>query len=283
MKKSCVLDECMKKESLPTECLAEFIGTFILVLFGVGVVQVDVFTGAFGGLWQIASVWAVAIALAIYAIGAISGAHINPAITAAMFAFRGFPARKLAPYMISQLCGAFAAGALLYMLYSGAIAHFETANEIVRGQPGSELSAMAFGEYFPNPGLAKANGWDVGVVRLPLAMFAEFFGTMILAFFVFAITDDRNKGAPTNGMQPIFVGLTVAVLIAIIAPITQAGFNPARDFGPRLFAFFAGWGDVAIPGPRGGFFTVYILSPLLGAVLGGGIYTFIKKQRQKND
>ncbi len=70
------------------------------------------------------------------------------------------------------------------------------------------------------------------------------------------------------------IGLAVAILISVIAPLTQACFNPARDFGPRLFACIAGWGTIAIPGPRGtGFVTVYILAPALGAIAGGGLYT----------
>lgn len=271
----------MKKESLLLESLAEFIGTFILVFFGVGVVQCAVYTGAISGLWQLASVWAVGISLAIYSIGSISGAHINPAITLAMFAFRKFPARKVVPFIFAQFCGAFAGGAMLYFLYKGFIVEFEAANSIVRGGAGSELSAMAFGEYFPNPELAKAKAWGENVVSLNLAMFAEALGTAFLAFFVFAITDEDNKASPTKGMQAIFIGLVVAVLIAVIAPITQAGFNPARDFGPRLFAFFAGWKDIAIPGPRGGFFMVYILGPVIGALFGAAIYTLIKKQRGK--
>jgi glycerol uptake facilitator protein len=71
----------------------------------------------------------------------------------------------------------------------------------------------------------------------------------------------------------VFVGLTVTFLICVLAPLTQACFNPARDFGPRLFAYLAGWGRVALPGPRPtGFFTVYILSPIVGAIVGIGFY-----------
>ena len=74
----------------------------------------------------------------------------------------------------------------------------------------------------------------------------------------------------------MFIGLTVAALISVIAPLTQACFNPARDFGPRLFAFLAGWGPIALPGPRGtGFLTVYILAPILGAILGSGLYVHV--------
>src|SRR5438105_5987083 len=108
------------------------------------------------------------------------------------------------------------------------------------------------------------------------AVGVEILATLLLALVVFAVTDERNAAAPAGHMAPFFIGLTVAVLIAVIAPLTQACFNPARDFGPRLFAALAGWGTIALPGPRGtGFLTVYILAPLLGAVAGGGLYTRI--------
>jgi len=95
-----------------------------------------------------------------------------------------------------------------------------------------------------------------------------------LALVVFAVTDERNSAAPTGRLAPVFIGLTVAVLICVIAPLTQACFNPARDFGPRLVAWVAGWGSIALPGPRPtGFLTVYILAPIIGAVAGGGLYT----------
>jgi glycerol uptake facilitator protein len=105
-------------------------------------------------------------------------------------------------------------------------------------------------------------------------MLAETLGTLILALAVFALTDPRNRDAPAAKLAPVFIGLTVAILISVIAPLTQACFNPARDFGPRLVAYFAGWGEIALPGPRPtGFFTVYIIAPILGAVLGGALWT----------
>ena len=67
----------------------------------------------------------------------------------------------------------------------------------------------------------------------------------------------------------------MAIVISIVAPLTQAGLNPARDFGPRLFAYLAGWGRIAIPGPRGGFFTVYILGPIVGGLIGGFVYQYL--------
>jgi glycerol uptake facilitator protein len=105
-------------------------------------------------------------------------------------------------------------------------------------------------------------------------MLAEGIGTAFLAFFVFAVTDPKNRSGPGKRLLPVFIGLTVSIVISVVAPLTQAGLNPARDFGPRLFACLAGWGAIAIPGPCGGFFTVYILSPTIGAVLGSAVYQY---------
>jgi glycerol uptake facilitator protein len=262
----------MQGKSLWRECIGEMLGTFILVLFGVGAVHAAVLTGAQGGLWQVAMVWGLAIALAIYAVGAISGAHINPAMTIAFATFRKFPIRKVAPYVLSQLVGAFLAAALLYALYGGVISRFEQSHGLVRGQAGSERSAMVYGDYFPNP-IAQDTSPDA--VSLVQAMLAEGVGTAMLAFFVFAMTDRHNPGRPNGTLFALFIGLGVSIIISIIAPLTQAGLNPARDFGPRLFSYFAGWGSIAIPGPRGGFFTVYILAPVLGGLVGAAGYEFL--------
>ncbi|MGD0093805.1 MAG: MIP/aquaporin family protein [Planctomycetota bacterium] len=260
------------KHSLVHECTAELVGTFILAFFGTGVVHVAVLTGALSGLWQVAVVWALAVTLAIYATAAVSGAHINPAMTIAFAAHRQFPWSKSGPYIASQVLGAFAAAGVLYLLFNNYIADFEQAHNIVRGSAGSELSAKVFGEYFPNPSDACPLETQYAKVSLIQAMLAEGIGTAFLAFFVFALTDSRNRERPGMNLAPLFIGLTVAMVIMIVAPLTQAGLNPARDFGPRLFSYFAGWGRIAIPGPRGGFFTVYILSPIIGAVIGGGVY-----------
>ena len=257
------------------ECLSEAIGTFILVLFGVGAVHAAVLTGAQGGLWQVAVVWGVGIALAIYATGAISGAHINPAMTLAFAAYRRFPLVKVGPYILSQVVGAFIGAAVLYALFGGILGQFEAGHGLTRGSPGSELSAMAYGEYFPNPSMVPGQFKSVEVVSFSAAMLAEGLGTSMLAFFVFVVTDRHKPGRSGGTMSALFIGLAVAIIISILAPLTQAGLNPARDFGPRLFAYFAGWGSVAIPGPRGGFFTVYILAPVLGALVGAGCYQLL--------
>lgn len=256
------------------ECVAEAIGTYILVFFGVGSVHAAVLTCAQSGIWQLAVVWGVAIALAIYATSAVSGTHINPAITITFVAFRGFPIHKAPWYIGAQMLGAFLAAATLHVLFGGLLEEFELAAGIVRGQAGSELSAMVYGEYFPNPMIAVTLPWAKTAVSIHQAMLAEGIGTAFLAFFVFALTDEHNSKGPGNLLAPLFIGLTVAIVISIIAPLTQSGLNPARDFGPRLFAYLAGWRSIAIPGPNGGFFIVYILSPVIGALAGAAIYQY---------
>jgi len=265
----------VKTVGLLNASAAEFIGTFILVFFGVGSVHVAVLTGALAGLGQVAAVWGVGIALAIYATGSISGAHMNPAITLVFAALRRFPPARILPYVASQLAGAMAAAAVLYALFGGCIADFEAAHGLVRGGPGSELSAMMYGEYFPNPAMVQGEHPTLGGITMTGAMAAEGIGTALLAFFVFAMTDRRNGGRPNGTFAALFIGLAVAVIISILAPLTQAGLNPARDFAPRVLAYFAGWGPIAIPGPRGGFFTVYILAPVIGAMAGAAAYQFI--------
>ena len=268
------------EETLRRACSAEFVGTFILVFFGVGVVHTALLSEPHAGLGLVAVAWAVAVALAIYTTGAISGAHLNPAMTLAFTAFRGFPRRRVAPYLLAQLAGAFCAAALLYGLFHGVIERFERAHGLVRGCPGSVLSAMVYGEYFPNPGLVAAGLLANGDVTLWQAMLGEGVGAALLALFVFALTDRANAAGPGGALLPVCIGLALALNISIIAPLTQAGFNPARDFGPRLFAWFAGWGSVAIPGPRGGFFTVYILAPCVGALGGAAVYqVLLARQR----
>lgn len=263
-------------------CVAEFIGTFLLVFLGCGAVHVAVLTGDLTGLWQVGVVWGIAIMGAIYSVGAISGAHINPAITFGMAAWRLFPASRILPYVASQLAGAFVAAAALYALFQPQLAAKEAAKSVVRGELGSEITAMCYCEFFPNPGaLAGGEGplnVDELVARQALvseftACLAEFLGTLILGMVVAAVTNDASLLGPQR-MAPLFIGFTVAALICVIAPLTQACFNPARDFGPRVFAALAGWGEVALPGLRSqtGFLTVYILAPIAGGVTGIGLY-----------
>lgn len=223
--------------------------------------------------------------MAIFAVDAISGAHINPAITLAFAVWGKHPWPRVLPYVLAQLCGAILAAVMLYVLFAGFIAAKEREKGVVRGEPGSIVTAMCFGEYSPNPGsLAAAPGpYDPEAHQElksrfthGMAVSAEFLGTFILACMVFALIDAKNQGRPMANLAPVFIGLTVSMLISVIAPLTQACFNPARDFGPRLVAYFAGWGSVALPGLADlSWLTVYILSPIAGAIVGGGFQQLV--------
>lgn len=250
--------------------LAEYVGTFILVFFGVGAVNAAVATGAQAGLWQVAVVWAVGVSLGIYASASLSGAHLNPAITIAAAMYEGFSWLRVIPYALVQTAGAATASLVLYGMFSEAIVEFERKRGLLRGGPGSELSAMVFGEYFPNPSIFGTAEEAWRVVGPTSAFIAEMVGTAMLAFLICALTRDRNAARPSAGTTPLFIGLSVAAIISVIAPLTQAGLNPARDFGPRLVSYFLGWGEIAIPGPRGGWLTVYVVAPIVGAILGWG-------------
>lgn len=266
---------------LLTAMVGEYFGTFVLVFFGVGSVQAAVATGAQAGLWQVAVVWAVGVSLGIYTSASLSGAHINPAITVMAAVYEKFPLKRVVPYWVAQVAGAATASLVLYAMFAEAIIEFERAKGLLRGGPASELSAMMFGEYFPNPAIfgSAEDAWRV--ITPTSAFVAEMIGTAMLAFLVSTVTNARNTARPPSAMGAVIIGLGVAAIISVVAPLTQAGLNPARDFGPRLVAYFLGWGEIAIPGPRNGFFTVYILAPIIGAVIGGGIYRLIASRLPK--
>jgi glycerol uptake facilitator protein len=267
--------------------IGEALGTFILIFFGLGAVHAAVLFGAQSGLWQVAVVWGIAIMLAAYCVGSISGAHINPAITIAMYCWNKFPRDRVMLYIVAQMLGAFLAAAVLFCMFNSKLAAVEDVKGVVRGQPGSEITACCYGEFFPAPGGLAAGTEPLKLAELAelkkqvshsAAFFSELLGTALLAMLVFAMTDLRNSAAPAGKQAPIFIGLTVALLISVIAPLTQACFNPARDFAPRLFSAAAGWGQVALPlGQDWGWLTVYIVAPIFGAIIGGGFYVRVLK------
>ena len=262
---------------------AEAFGTGLLVFIGLGAVHAAVLTGAQQGVWQVAIVWALGIAAAIYCTANVSGAHLNPAITISLALWRGFAWSKVPQYILGQVLGAMLAASFLFLIFAPYLAARENKLGVVRGKPGSELTAMCYGEYFPNPGsLPSDKPYSVtahrdlnNLVSPVQAFFCETIATMILAIVVFAVSDPNNKSAPLANLGPVMIGMTVACLISIFGPLTQACFNPARDVGPRVFACFAGWGTIALPGFSDlGWLTVYIIAPIVGAVLGGGLYDF---------
>jgi glycerol uptake facilitator protein len=259
---------------LPAWFVGELVGTFLLVFFGCGSVAAAVLLGAQVGIFQVAIVWGLGIALAIFATGSLSGAHLNPAVTFALAVWGSFPARRIAGYWAAQLLGAFLAAAVLHALFTGPLGAFESANGIVRGTPGSEASAMIFGEYYPNPGGKPFTDEIRARVPAGSAFLIEIIGTAVLMLVILALTDERNAARPRE-LTPVAIGLTVTLLISLIAPMTQACFNPARDLGPRLWSALAGWGAWPFQANGWGWLTVYIIAPLLGAQLGGAVYRFL--------
>lgn len=261
---------------IPSWLIGEFIGTFLLVFFGCGSVCAAVLTGAQTGIFQVAIVWGIGIATAIYLTGSLSGAHLNPAVTVAMGVFGAFPKSRIFPYIATQLVAAFVSSAVLFLIFHDAILVYEAKNHILRGSDGSEASAMIFGEYFPNPGGAPLTD-DKRALMSPLSAFgAEVMGTAILLLVIFACTDPRNGSRPQI-LNALTIGLTITLLISLLGPLTMACFNPARDLGPRLFSSLAGWGTVPFTVNGWGWLTVYIVAPVMGGLLGGWIYTSFLK------
>lgn len=252
---------------LSKEFIGETLGTFILVLFGCGSVAVTVLFNAHHGLMQIALAWGVGVTLAIYLTRHLSNAHLNPAVTLAMVVSGRMQAKKIPEYFLAQFAGAFLAGLVIYLLFSPSISSFESANNIVRGTPESMQTAKMFGEYYSVPG-------STSVVSMPLAIGAELLGTFLLLLMIFALTEGCNVGRPDEALAPLFIGLTVSSIICLIAPLTQCGINPARDFGPRMVAWIMGWGSAAFPDQSGGFFFVYILGPLVGAAIAALFFVY---------
>jgi glycerol uptake facilitator protein len=252
---------------LSKEFKGETLGTFLLVLFGCGSVAVSVLFNAHQGLMQIALAWGIGVTLAIYLTRHLSCAHLNPAVTLAMVVSKRMQLKKLPVYFAAQFLGAFLAGLAIYLLFNPSIEAFESARVIVRGSAESVQTAKMFGEYYAAPG-------STSVVSLPLAIGTEAFGTFLLVLMIFALTEGCNVGRPSDALAPLFIGLTVSSIICLVAPLTQAGLNPARDFGPRMVAWIFGWGDAAFPDKSGGFFLVYILGPFIGAGVASAFFLY---------
>lgn len=262
----------MKPASKPWPWIfGEVLGTFVLVFFGCGSVCAAVLHGAQVGIFQVAIVWGIGIALAIHLTASLSGAHLNPAVTLAAGLFTDFKLTRVLPYIGAQMVGAFLAAAVLYLIYGGSLVQFEAKKGVVRGQPGSEASAMVFGEFYPNPGGEALTPDKAGTVPMWRAFSVEVIGTAILVTVILGLTDHRNTERP-QGLAPVLIGLTVTLLISLLGPLTMACFNPARDLAPRIFSSLAGWGTVPFTVNAWGWLTVYICAPLLGGVIGGALW-----------
>lgn len=249
------------------EYAGEAIGTFILVLFGCGAVAVAVLFNSFGSLLEVALIWGFGVTLAIFSVRNVCPAHLNPAVSVAMLLAKKLPLKKLPAYVTSQFLGALAAAFLLYFLFGDGITEFEMNNSIIRGTADSAQTSMIFGEFFPNPGFA-----DQLSVSPLFACLVEMLGTFLLIFVIFRLTEKETQ---QDSLTPVLIGLTVTIIICLVAPFTQAGLNPARDFAPRLVAYFMGWGDAAFPVGNYSFLTVYIVSPIVGGVIATYLHQFL--------
>jgi len=246
------------KPSLVAELAAEFLGTLVLILFGNGVVAMVVLFPTrnpsetiHGGFTNITLGWGLAVTMGIYIAGKISGAHLNPAVTLALAAFRKFPWSKVAPYTIAQTAGAFTAAALVFWNYLPAF-H--------RVDPQLETTAGVFTTFPAFPDLPQAGFLD------------QWIGTALLVLLIFAITDEFNM-PPGANLAPLMIGLVVVAIGMSFGGMHGYAINPARDFGPRLFTVVAGFRNNGLTdGSR--VWWVPVAGPLLGGLTGAAVYDF---------
>jgi glycerol uptake facilitator protein len=246
------------KPSLTAELIAEFLGTFVLILFGTGVVAMVVLFPTknpgetiHGGFTNITLGWGLAVTMGIYVAGKISGAHLNPAVTLAFAVFRDFPWRKVLPYSLAQTAGAFAAAALAFWNYLPAFHQVD---------PQLERTAGIFTTFPAFPGLPQAGFLD------------QLIGTGLLVLLVFAIIDEFNM-PPGANLAPVLIGLVVVAIGMSFGGMHGYAINPARDFGPRLFTAVAGFRNNGLTdGSR--VWWIPVVAPLLGGLIGAAIYDF---------
>lgn len=252
-KQKLVLKSCLAKESL-----AEFLGTFIMVVLGCGAIaQAILSRGHGGGIVTISVGFAMAVVVAIYVTGGVSGGHINPAVSFAMCIFGRMKWYKLPFYIGAQFLGAFVGAATLFGIYHDGLMAFADGKLLIVGE---NATAQIFATY-PSPYLSVTNAFADQVV-----------GTMFLIMVVFAIFDSRNLGVP-KGLEPIAVGLLIIVISSSLGLNSGCALNPARDLSPRLFTALAGWGfEVFTAGNS--FWWIPVVGPMLGAAIGGLIYVF---------
>jgi glycerol uptake facilitator protein len=246
------------KPTLVAELVAEFLGTFVLILFGTGVVAMVVLFPTrnageviHGGFTNITLGWGLAVTMGIYIAGKISGAHLNPAVTLAVAVFRKFPWSKVIPYTIAQTAGAFFAASLVYWNYLPAFRQVD---------PNLEKTAGVFTTFPAFPEMPQAGFLD------------QFIGTALLVLLIFAITDEYNF-PPGSNLAPLMIGLVVVAIGMSFGGMHGYAINPARDFGPRLFTVVAGFSNNGLTdGSR--VWWIPVVAPLLGGIAGAGLYDF---------
>jgi glycerol uptake facilitator protein len=246
----------MNDKGFLAELLAEFAGTMIILLFGNGVVAMTVLFGSgipgevvLGGWTNITLAWGLGVTFGIYVAGRASGAHLNPAVTLALAAFREFPWRKVIPYTVAQTLGAMAGAVLVFLNYRAAFDKFD---------PTLEKTAGVFTTFPAFPGIPAAGFFD------------QVLGTAILLFLVFAVTDNRNQ-PPAANLTPIVIGLIVVGIGMSFGKLHGYAINPARDFGPRLFITIAGFKNNGLT-DQTNVWWIPVVAPLTGGLLGAGLY-----------
>ncbi|MGV9288856.1 MIP/aquaporin family protein [Streptomyces sp. NPDC003719] len=255
--------ERSKRTALIGELSAEFAGTMILILFGCGVVAQVVAAGALtdppGGLGDhdsIAWAWGLGVTLGVYVAARLSGAHLNPAVTLALAAFRGFQWSKVVPYVLAQTAGAFVAALLVRWNYSEALA---------AADPGHTTKTQIVFSTLP------ANGNPALPVHEWGAFRDQVIGTAILLLLIMAITDLMNN-PPGANLAPFIIGLVVVAIGMAWGADAGYAINPARDFGPRLASFITGYGGAWRDQYGNFYFWVPIVGPLVGGLLGAALY-----------
>jgi MIP family channel proteins len=241
------------------EGAAEFLGTFLILVFGTASVAQKVLSGGeLGSALSIHLSWGLGVTFGIYASAGVSGAHLNPAVTLALAAFRGFAWRKVPAYVLAQTLGAFAGAAVTFLTYREAFSAFDGG---VRQVAGEKATAGIFATY-PQPFLSAFPGGFVDQVV----------GTALLLLVIFALGDRRNAGPASGG--PVLVGALVVAIGMTFGMNAGYAINPARDIGPRVFTALAGWGGGVFTA-GGHWWWVPIVAPCLGAVLGGLVYDLL--------
>lgn len=245
--------------------LGELLGTFVLVFVGCGAVGMSVFYQWFNVFGTMGLIWGLGVSIAIYLTRSYSNAFLNPAVTIGFISLLKLKPREILKAIVAQFIGAAIAAFMLFLFFKENILNWESRYLENTEQSAllSQKTAVMFGEFF--------NGYS-----FMEAFFYEFIGTFLLMLIILLATRVRNI---PNAIQPLLIGLGLAILITWIAPITQAGFNPARDFGPRIMAYFLGWGNNAVAQNWGVSFLVYIIGPILGAVLASKIWTLRQSKR----
>jgi glycerol uptake facilitator protein len=253
----------LRRNTYTAELLAEFLGTFTLIVFGVGVVAHFVLRNAvgdpapapntFGDFTTVNWAWGFGVVMGIYVAGGVSGAHINPAVTVSLALRRGFPWGKVGPYIVAQFLGAFVAALLIRWNF------YEWFNQV---DPGKTFATQGIYSTSPGPGLSVLGG-----------LRSEIIGTAVLVMLVLAITDARNT-APAANLAPLIIGLLVVAIGMSLGALSGYAINPARDFGPRLASWITGW-STAMKEPGGNmYFWVPIIGPLIGGAIGAYVYDF---------